>query len=216
MLPTFDPTQDLALCDGLENVTLAPPGGGAESEIAGALRRRAERHEAEPSGGSYVATEVTWHLPAEQVATEPAVGTTITDSAGVRYAVLAVERATLGARWVCRSRALTVGGNLGQAITLQQATWTKSPSGAQDPTWHDVQADLPARIQPLHGDIMIEYDRRLTRVTHKIFVAEQIVIDHTFRVKAGSELYRVLGFEQSNRIDALPAILVAQVSGASA
>ena len=215
MSPTFDPRDDLACCDGLETVTLSSPGGESATEVTGALRRRAERHEAEPSDGKYAAAEVTWHLPAAQLAAEPQIGATVTDAASVSYVVLSVERASLGGRWVCRSRALIVGGYLDQRITVQQATWTKSPDGVQVPTWHDVYANLPARIQPLRGDIEMEYDRRLTRVTHKIFVAQQFVIDHTFRVRAGEELYRVLGFEQPQRIDVAPAILVAQVSGAT-
>ena len=91
----------------------------------------------------------------------------------------------------------------------------KGPSGAQAPEWRDVRIDLPARIQPEQGAISIEYDRRLTRVTHKIFVADEIVVDHTNRFVAGAEIYRVLGYERPERIDALLVILAAQTSGAA-
>ncbi|HEY1598489.1 MAG TPA: head-tail adaptor protein [Pirellulales bacterium] len=213
---SFNPLGDLSCCDGLEAVTLQSPAGLPRGVVPGALRRHVEQHEAEPSDGLYTAQDVTWHLPAEQLASLPEVGSVITDGTGRRYIVLTIEQSTLNARWQCRSRNLAIVGGLNQRITLQQASWTKDASGAQVPTWQDVQINLAARIQPQQAEINIEYDRRLTRVTHNVFVANEVFVDHTYRVVAGADIYRVLGFQRSERIDALFTILVAQTSGALA
>lgn len=213
---SFTAEDDLGYCDGLENVTVQVPGGGAAMTVTGALRRGEQRSEAAPSGGAYTATDVRWHLPADQVGDQPVVGAVITDSGGVRYVVQSVAGGALGATWVCRSRELAIVGGLDQTVTLQQGTWTKGTSGALAATWHNVRIGMAARIQPDQGTIAIEYGRRLTRVTHRIYVADEIVVDHTYRIVAGSTAYRILGFEGPERIDALGVILAEQVTGAPA
>ncbi|HVU87347.1 MAG TPA: hypothetical protein VHD36_08495 [Pirellulales bacterium] len=211
---TFDPTGDMSCCDGLEAVTLRQLSGAAGGVVNGALRRQMRTSEAEASDARYLATDLVWHLPAEQLPIAPAVGSVITDSSGVRYIVLEAQRATLGARWQCRARNLAIVSGLDQPVTLQQATWTKSPSGAQVAVWHNVQINLAARIQPQQADIRIEYDRRLTRVTHKIFVADEIAVDHTYRVIAGDDMFRVLGYQRPEQLDGLFTILASQTTGA--
>ncbi|HEY4309852.1 MAG TPA: hypothetical protein VGN12_10410 [Pirellulales bacterium] len=214
MSVSFDPTGDLSCCDGLETVNVRQLSGAAAGVVSGALRCHARLSEADTSDGRYTAADVVWHLPAEQLASAPTIGGVITDAAGARFVVLEVERATLGTRWQCRARNLAIVGGLDQAVVLQQATWTKTQSGAQVAGWHDVQINLSARIQAVQADIRIEYDRRMTRVTHKIFVADDIVIDHTYRIVSGTDAYRVLGYERPASIDALFVILAAQTTGA--
>jgi hypothetical protein len=209
---SFSATGDLSCCDGLEPVTVWPASGSPPSAVDGALRRQSGVSEAEPSDGFYTAADVTWHLPAEQLASDPTVGGVVSDAAGVRYVVLSVERAALGACWRCRTRNLAIVNSLDSLVSLQQATWTKTTSGVQVPVWADVRSNLAARIQPQQTEIEIEYDRRLTRVTHKIFLADEIAIDHTYQIVAGTETYRVLGCERQQRIDALFVILASQTS----
>jgi len=181
--------------------------------LNGVLRRRNEFREAAPSDGLYTADDVEWHLPAAQLAFDPAPGAVLVDASGARFVMLAVEQQTLGSRWLCRTRSLAIESGLAQQVLLQQATWTKGASGAQLPQWRDVRVNLAARIQPEQGEISIEYDRRLTRVTHRIFLADDLVLDHTYRFVAGTDAYRVLGYERPERIDALVEVLVAQTSG---
>jgi len=209
---SFNPTGDLTAFDGLESVTLRQP-AGAPVEVTSVLRRRDMCGEAEASDGQYTATDVDWHLPADQLADEPVVGAVIADAAGTRFVIQSVARTTMGARWVCRSRNLAILSGLDVQVALQQGTWSKGPSGDRVAVWHNVRINLAARIQPQQSEMTIEYDRRLTRVTHRIFVADDIVVDHTYRVVAGSAVYRILGYERPSRIDALAVILAAQTSG---
>ncbi len=211
---TFHAEDDLGCCDGLETVTVQLPADGAAVRVVGALRRGDQHGEAAPSGGAYTATDVRWHLPADQLGAEPAVGAVIADAGGVRYVVQSVARSALVATWVCRARSLAIVSGLDQTVALQQGTWAKGPSGAQVVAWHDVRIALAARIQPEQGNIEIEYDRRLTRVTHRIYFADQIAVDHTYRIMAGSAAYRILGFEGAERIDSLSVILAEQVTAA--
>ncbi len=211
---SFQPDADLNYFDGLESVSVRAAAGAAAVPVAGALRRRIETHEAEVSGGRYFASDVDWHLPAAELGAQPAIGSLVTDSSGIEYRVLRVERATLASRWVCRSRSLAITGDLDRLITLERATWTKDSSGAAVATWSVVRSDLAARIQPQAGTIGVEQDRRLTRVTHRVYLAEDVAIDHNDRVVAGEVIYRVLGFEQTARIDVLCCLLVERVDGA--
>lgn len=205
---SFNPAADLSSFDGLETVTLVQPSGGGSVEVDGALRRHVLVREAEASDGKYATSDLDWHLPAAALVEGPAVGTVITDGEGVRWTVLAVERDTLGTRFRCRSRSLAIQGGLDRLVTLQVATWIKGASGAAMAQWQDVRTDLAARIQPEQAAAGVEHDRRLTRVTHRIFLAEEVVVDHNHRFVAGSEAYHVLGYEKPERIDALFVVLV--------
>ncbi|MBI2826709.1 MAG: hypothetical protein HYX69_18715 [Planctomycetia bacterium] len=204
---SFNPAADLSSFDGLETVMLAQPSGGAGVQVAEALRRHVQTREAEASDGRYTTNDLDWHLPAAALAEEPAVGTVITDGEGIRWIVLAVERDTLGTRFRCRSRNLAIHGGLDRLVKLQLATWIKGASGAAMARWQDVRNDLAARIQPEQAVTAVEHDRRLTRVTHRIFLAEEVVVDHNHRFVAETEAYHVLGYERPERIDALFVVL---------
>ncbi len=52
-----------------------------------------------------------------------------------------------------------------------------------------------------------EHDRRLTRVTHNIFLAEPMEVDDNFRVVHSGEIYHVVGFQRPERIDQLMIVL---------
>ena len=211
---SFQPGADLGCMDGLEDVSLRQSQTSPMVAVVGALRRRIELREAEASGGRYLAGDVDWHLPSAALTTAtPAVGSLLIDQHGICYTILRIERATLATRWVCHSRNLAIAGDLDRLITIERATWTKDASGVATPTWHIVRSDLAARIQPQLGAISVDQDRRLTRVTHRVFLAESIAVDQDHRVRTGEEVYKILGFEQAERIDVLCCLLVEQVSG---
>lgn len=213
MTELFQPAADLGYMDGLESVSLRPVENALPVAVAGALRRRIESREAEASGGRYLAGDVAWHLPSAALPAPPEIGSAIIDSDGVVYTILRIERMTLGTRFVCHSRNLSIAGALDRLITIERATWTKDASGVATPAWSVVRSNLAARIQPETGAIGVEQDRRLTRVTHRVFLSEAFAVDQDDRVVAGGEVYRVLGFEQTDRIDAFGCLLVEQVEG---
>jgi head-tail adaptor len=214
MAASFQPDTDLSCMDGLETVSLRLSQSTLPVAVVGALRRRIESREAEASGGRYLAGDVDWHLPSAALTVAPAIGSVLIDQDGTAHTILRIERATLGTRFVCHSRSLSISGDLDRLITIERATWTKDANGVATPQWSALRSDLAARIQPEVGTIGVDQDRRLTRVTHRIYLAEAVAVDQDHRAVAGGEVYRVLGFEQLARIDALCCLLVEQVDGA--
>ena len=210
----FDPSDDLAgVTDGLTPVTVTRPGSSTGSEVAHALRRTVRTREAEKSEGRYTAGDVTWHLPASELATAPRPGDMIVDGDGQRWTVLDVQHTALGNRWRCVARNLAVVHGLDEYVDIEQATYTKGDGGADEPAWHTWKTGLRAKIQPARVEVKDEHQRRIAAAGFKVFLAEDVAVDHTHRVRGpDGTLYRVIGYRKADRIDALMEIDVERAS----
>lgn len=194
----------LNVADNLEPVTLRTPGTTATLDVPEALRRRVSVSEAAAAGGKYSASDVAWHLPAGVVTVQPALGSTITDSAGSTWTVLEVHLETLGSRWRCVARDLAIAGRLDTVITIEKAAVTKSAGGAAEYAWDVYRAGLRARIQPRAAERTVDNDLRTGKTPFAIYVAEQVLVDQTHRVVASDgTVYQVTGYEAADRIDGL-------------
>lgn len=207
---------DLTHVDGLETVTLRQAGESAVATLSGALRRRLRYAEAEASGGRYQRGDVVWHVSTEQQASMPRLGSILTDAEGVHWTVLGVERETLALRWRIVARSLIIAKGLDELITIQRARWTAGRGGDAQPAWHDWRCGLPARIQPQQAEIEVNEHRRQTRVTHKVFLAENIPLDENHRFKAADgSTYTIRRVERAARIDELTVVHVCRSSSGS-
>jgi len=204
----FDPSDDLAgVVDGLTSATVTRPGSSATTEVTHALRRPIRTREAEASEGRYTASDVAWHLPASEMPTAPRPGDVIVDEDGRRWTVLDVEKATLDARWRCVARNLAVVHGLDQYVDVEKATYAKGEGGADEPTWQVWKTGLRAKIQPAQVQVRDEHDGRATAAGFKVFLAEDVAVDHTHRIKGpDGAVYRVTGYRKADRIDALVEI----------
>ena len=208
MTPDFDPSSDFQdVTDGLQLVTVATPGSSEVTEVPHALRRAVTAREAQRSAGRLTAADVAWHLPAAELPEPPEPGDLILEAGGRRWTVLEVQRATLDARWRCLARDLAVAHRLDDTVDIQQATYTKSSGGADEPTWHTWKTGLRARIQPALAEVKDERLRQVTRSVYLIYLEENLSVDHRHRVKGpDGTLYRVTGFRKAQRIDAVMEI----------
>lgn len=208
MTLNFDPTTDFqTVADALQPVTVGRPGSSEVAEVAQALRRGVTTREAQRSAGRLTAADVAWHLPAAELPEPPALGDVILDAGGRRWTVLQVQRATLDGRWRCLARDLAVVHRLDDTVDIQQATYTKSSGGADEPTWHAWKTGLRARIQPALAEVKDERLRQVTRSVVLIYLEEDLAVDHRHRVKGpDGTLYRVRGFRKAQRIDAVMEI----------
>ena len=204
----FDPNEDLAgVTDGLVAVTVTRPGSSTSTEVAHALRRMVRTREAEESEGRYTAGDVTWHLPASELAFAPRPGDVIVDTDGQRWTVLDVQHTALGDRWRCVSRNLAVVHGLDEYVDVEKATYAKGDGGADEPTWRVWRTGLRAKIQPARVLVKDEHEQRTAAAEFKVFLAEDLAVDHTHRVKGpDGTRYRVTGYRKADRIDALTEI----------
>jgi len=210
----FDASGDLAdVADALESVTVRRPGSSTVRSITSALRRAVSTAEAEASGGKYTASDVAWHMGASELSDPPQPGDVIVDGNGQRWNVLMAKLATLDGRWRCVCRNLAVVHGLDEYVDIEQATYAKGSGGADEPTWHTARAGLRARIQPLPAEVKSNNQRQTTAARFKVFLAEDVPLDHTQRVK-GSDgtVYRISGYRKAQRIDALLEIDVVRAS----
>jgi head-tail adaptor len=208
---TFNAAGDLAqVVDGLEGVTLVRPGQSATVEIEHALRRLLTVQEAAQSQGQYLRSDARWYLPQVECPVGPAVGDVIVDRQGNRWTVLAVVARSLIERWECVGRDLAIVHGLDDSISVEQAVYTKGPSGEAVATWHTVRTGVRARIQPVTSAVNADaVSRRIAR-RFQVLVAEELAVDHTHRIRAADgTTYRILG-SSAGGIGQLPTIDVEQ------
>ena len=196
---------DLAYLDGIEAVTYTPA-GGSPVLVEHALRRRASESEAAPSDGVYTAHDVKWYLSTIDLAERPAPGGTITDDAGDVWTVLEVWPDALNAAWRCRARNLALAENLEQRVSVLRATWQASASGAPEAVWIPDVLDVPARIQPIEGEVQSEHDQRIARATHRIYLGQPLSLDANHRIVHDATVYHVLATRMPERLDQLPVV----------
>lgn len=215
----FDPSNDLpTVADGLEQVTLLRRGrtpGDAGTVIAHALRRGITGGEAAliasgdvrkqvPSGGQQLADDLVWHLPVAELPEPPRLGDVILDSASRRWTILAVKLATLAARWRCECRDVGIAVSLDDAISVQ-----KNAGDAASPLWRTWKTGIRARIQPLQTTIDSTAETPSTTTRCRIFVEENIALDHTHRIRAADgTIYTILSSTGAERIGELQVIEV--------
>lgn len=205
---TFDPSADFAsIVDGLQAVTLDPR-TGADVSIQHALRRAITRREVGQSNGYYTSSDVRWHLPVEECATEPKPGDVIVEGS-TRWTVMEVERATFSTRWSCLCRNVAVVYSLDATVDLLKATYAKGEGGATEPTWVVVESDLGARIQPVSWESGVENDARRTAERFQVFIASALTLDAggVYRLRdQDGRLFSVLSMTGSERIGELQTI----------
>ena len=208
MTIALDISSDLQnIVDGLQAVTVRHAASGASESITGAFARRLKHGEAAPSGGTYTADDVRWHLPAGVLGEPLAPSDEVTDAAGDTWIVQDVRQVGLDARVECVARKLAIAPGPNDTVRLQQASWSKDQAGAPVVAWNDVATELLARIQPHRGTIEVEHNRRQMRVTHEIYLAEPITIDSNHRlVDETGRAYKLVGYAEPERIDRLSVI----------
>ncbi len=208
----FDPTTDFAtIVDRTEDVVLTRSESLATAAITGTLRIQVTEQEAATSGGKYTRNDVRWSLVANQLAEPPHLGDTLTDSDSIVWTILEVELATSASRYECTTRHVSIIEGLNQQIDIQQAAWAKGDSGAATATWSTIETNVPARIQPLQRDIVVEHHHRIRRTTHSVFVADAFDWTDNHRIiDPAGKIYDVVRQEESKRIDQLDEIIVVE------
>jgi hypothetical protein len=219
----FDPSNDLStVADNTEAVTLLRRGstpGSAGTPIAHALRRAVTIDEASivttadvqkrvPSDGKLLAYSLVWHLPVVELPDAPQLGNVILDGDGVRWTVMTVKLATLGVRWQCGVKDVTIAGGWNSTISVQ-----KNNGAAGSPVWQTQQSGIPARIQPLKVVFDTTAATPTTTTTSRIFVGENIDLDHTCRIVGeDGTVYGIISMTGMDRIGEIQVIEVETVA----
>ena len=207
----FDPSADFAqVADGSESVTVyrrgATPGSPGVA-VAHALRRAVTAREAARSNGRYTASDVTWHLPCAELGDAPGLGDVIADSQGRRWTILDVQLATQQTRWRCTAREPAIAYGLDDTITILKAAYHKGAGGAAQASWQPWKTGVRARIQPVATEIATAHAARQATTKYRIFVAEDVALDHTHRIQGpDGTLYRITRISGAEQLGELQTI----------
>ena len=213
----FDPSDDfVAVTDGAETVTLLRRGstlGTAGTAIAHALRRAVTAGEAPvvnrgdvrknvASSGRHVAATVVWHLPIAELPIAPGLGDWILDGDGQRWTILAIKRATLGARWRCETKNVAIAFGLDDTITV-----LKNVNTVSEPVWRTWKTGVRARIQPNEVKITSDETSASTTKSYRIFVEDDLTLDHTHCIRSADgpvhTITRTLGADRIGELQVI-------------
>lgn len=213
----FDPTDDLlTVADNTEAVTFFRHGsipGSEGTAIAHALRRAITAGEATivasgdvqkqvPSGGKTLSHSLVWHLPAVELPDAPQLGDVILDDDGLRWTVMTVKLATLGVRWRCECKNVAIAEGWNSTISVQKNTGTTA-----SPVWQTQQSGIRARVQPIKAVFDADADTPTTTTTYRIFVEENIELDHACRILGeDGVIYSITSSTGMDRIGELQVI----------
>ncbi len=187
------------------------PGSSDSWALSHAVRAAVRASEARSSGGKVTEDDVVWHLDAAELDTSPEPADVILDGEAQRWTVLAARRTVTG-RWRCVCRNLAIACGLDQYVDIEVAAYTKDAAGAERAEWHPWRTGVAARIQPIRAAVDGDHHRRAHRAELKVYVADQLQLDHTHRVKApDGTIYQVVGCRTADRIDALMEIDVVRI-----
>ncbi len=202
----LDLTGDFStILDAAESVTLLKRGTSSQTVIATAWRYTDRRAEAEPSGGYTIRADVEWQFEWPADTTLPQLGDRIKDDAGECYTLLAVNRLQGNTRLRCETRSLRIAHGLDCLVDIEQAVWGEGEITG----WTTFRPAVHARIQPQETTVDETADPITSTATFRILLDDDAPLDHNHRiVAAGGTVYRLLSYEQAERIDRLPVALV--------
>ncbi len=197
------------IVDGLESVTLLRHGNTQEITIDRAWRFSRQTDESEPAGGYAPVANIVWQFEWDPLLLTPQVGDRLLDTTGDCWTLLSVESMLGATRWRCQSRNLRVAHSLDCLLTVEQAVWEDLGSGLEITGWSLFQSAVHARVQPELVAVDEVANPITSTATYRIVLEESLPLDHNHRFVANDGVvYRLLRFEQADRIDVLPVAMV--------
>jgi hypothetical protein len=144
------------------------------------LRRAVGVREAAASGGKYTTSDTAFHLDSAECSA-PAIGGTITDEDG-DWTIISVDWQTFVKRWRCVSRQLAITGGL--TVTIQQATYSKGATGAEEPTWANMSTGVSAKVHYESAEVETTHGNRVSMSTAKVYFASPQTLGAGYRILA--------------------------------
>lgn len=196
------------LLDATEPITLFRRDAAEQVAVPVAWRFVDRTAESTPAGGYVTAADVTWQFEWGETS-PPQVGDRVQDAAGNYYTLLAVERLPGNTRLRCESRNLQIAHGLDDEVAIEQAVWEDLGSGPEITGWSTLQSVVHARIQPERVEVDESTDPVSSTATYRITLEDPPPLDHNHRIVDGDgTVYRLLEFENAERIDVLSVAVV--------
>lgn len=184
-----------SITDNLKTVTIAG------SSVSNCLRRAVTTKEASASGGKHTVSDTVFHVDQAAYTSQPEIGGTITDVDG-DWTILSVQWQTFVRRWRCVCRQLAIADIPANRVTIQQASYTKSSTGAEEPTWADVASDVLAMIVLDKSTVDVTHSNRVVGTAAKVmFTASQSLTSASRIVSSTGAVLKVLAWEGFSTID---------------
>lgn len=209
---TLDIQSDFLHFDGLQAVQWRQAESGTEVAVPYALRRAVQAREAVPSHGAWQLAETTWHLPVDQSGQRPQPGDEIIEADATRWTVVAVEVATLSARWKVTARRAILHAAFAEQVTIETAIDMPAADGSHVRQWVVAELNVPARIQTKAMPAGDDHGQRARKREVEIYVEASLLPDRDYRVRSATgTLFHVTDVRRVDELASL-CVLVAEAT----
>ncbi len=194
-----------------EAVTLTIPtdSGPAQVAVSDALRANPAEAEQAPSRGAYASASVLWRIPRAVLGDAPApvAGSVVEEADGTRWTVLRVVFVRTVEDYRCFSVNLAVYHGLDDQVDIERPTLSADATGAPVLTYD--QVPYPAvrcRVQPDGTTPGVALGTEADQPRYTVTVEVQLTLGPHDRVRWGSVLLDIEGYQDAERLDELPKL----------
>lgn len=183
----LDLTNDYKLWDGVETVTVIQAGTGKRQIVNHALQRGVTVRDAIGSDGTYQQGDVKWTLPvAECVVFKPDTGDFVQQADQTLWSIGTVELVSLKSRFRPWTKRVNLRPETAIDLKIYKPKFKKDETGAPEAIFK-LWKQTTGHINELASQIEIEvgggqHGRRRVKITHQIFIADQLDVQAGFKV----------------------------------
>jgi head-tail adaptor len=187
-------------------------GGIPPVPVTTALRGTLTEKELAASNGAYTGQDVKWLIPNGLLSgTVPKPGDKLKDAANVEFTILpeGTSYDIADRIWELITRDIVLHFELRDAITIQLPTLTQDAAAGKVKTWADASVNVPARLQPIQGEIFEEREVRGLEIKYACYLEDTAVASadgELGRLKLGTTYYEIEGYTKPTVIGELMEI----------
>lgn len=196
-------------------LSLTHPVAGTATTAVAKRRVPTFKEQVASAAGAYVGQSLTWLFPAAAftaAGVTPKVGDQVRDASGVDHTVLRRWDGKFALTVHFETLALSLVAGLRSLGTLLRPAATASVEGKRVPNLAAHYSDVPCRVQRTAGTRAgDEFESPAIGVKATAYLGQQIIAQFGDVFEVGSERYKVIGWADPERLDALMTLDLEQV-----
>lgn len=188
-----DIENDLLYADNIEEVFVVFPGTSDQYRVPHAIRTQVSVREAAASGGVYTQHDVRFSLLTSEFEIEalPEVGGLLVARGTELWGIYGRDEEVGQLRLWCKRELI---GTLARSVKVQRPVRTRDSDLVQQTAWEDFRLGVPASIQIVNSELVVEHLSRRIKISHRIVCdLPDALVEPGFRfVDEGRRSYNVV------------------------
>lgn len=185
---------DLRYADGIESVLFWFASTAESRRLATVLRSPVSVREAAASGGVYTTQDTRFAMLRSEFleGALPEVGGLIEVESEI-WAVYGLDVIVHAAQYRAWCKRELIRGQLPATLRIQKPAYARDADLVLKPNWTDVISGAAGRVQEVLQELVVEHERRRTKVTHRVYAeVEEGVVQAGWRILCDGNTYNIL------------------------